>query len=92
MEREAITVFISASNMKPIYHEALHEFAQKTTDYEIIFGGDPNGMMGDLGCAILKANGQLTGITTEVLVDKKGVFPGLQNEIRTKDFDERKKS
>ncbi len=89
---KTITTFISASNMKKVYTDAVVEFANKTTDYEIVFGGDPNGLMGTLGHAVVNANGNLTGVTTQVIIDSEGIFPGLHKEIRTETFDERKRT
>lgn len=85
-----ITVILSASEVDDKWKNHLDDLIEVIKNETVVFGGDPNGLMGYFGKQCISKNVDLVGVTTDIIIKRKGHFEGLPTEIRTNSFDERK--
>lgn len=83
---------LSASDVfdRSRWERHLDDLIDVIKDETVLFGGDPNGLMGYFGKKCIAEGVDLVGVTTDIIIEKKGHFEGLPNEVRTSSFDERK--
>lgn len=85
-----ISVILSASEVDDKWKRHLDDLIDVIKNDKVMFGGDPNGLMGYFGKRCINKNIDVIGVTTDIIIERKGHFEGLSTEIRTASFDERK--
>ena len=89
-----VCVFAGSSfGNKEIYKQSAQLLAKEivTNDYNIVFGGGSNGLMGVLADSAIEHDGYIIGIITEQLNDIEVGHPGLSEMVIVDTMHERKK-
>ena len=89
-----VCVFAGSSfGNRDIYQQSAQLLAKEivTNDYNIVFGGGSNGLMGVLADSAIEHDGYIIGIITEQLNDIEVGHPGLSEMVIVDTMHERKK-
>lgn len=88
-----ICVFCGSSNGdREVYPQAAAAFGSLLAEHDIglVYGGASVGLMGAVADAVLRANGNVTGVIPQSLVDKEIAHPSLTNMHIVETMHERK--
>ena len=93
IEMTRICVFCGSSNGdREVYPQAAAAFGSLLAEHDIglVYGGASVGLMGAVADAVLRANGDVTGVIPQSLVDKEIAHPSLTNMHIVETMHERK--
>ncbi len=77
---------------KPIYRQAAQELGRllATSGIGLVYGGNKDGLMGEVATAALEAGGEVIGVMPHVLATIETVHPGLSELLFVESLHERK--